>query len=64
MNPLPRVLQRTAKPIAVDEFVDALRATCPPRFPGVADSSRSRPVGESKEFMLESNWCLPPASYE
>ncbi|PSR97342.1 hypothetical protein BD289DRAFT_480189 [Coniella lustricola] len=46
MNPASRVLHCTAKPIAVDEFVNALRATCPPRFPGIAaELGRSRPVG-------------------
>ncbi|KAF3765532.1 adenine nucleotide alpha hydrolases-like protein, partial [Cryphonectria parasitica EP155] len=43
MNPAPRVLHRTARPISVNEFVDALQATCPPRFPG-ARGSQPRPV--------------------
>lgn len=44
MTSIPRVFHTTAKPIAVAEFIDAVRATCPPRFP-LARASSNRPVG-------------------
>ena len=42
--PAPPVLHRTAQPISLDEFVDALRAASPPRFPN-ARSIYGRRVG-------------------
>ncbi|KAJ4424265.1 hypothetical protein N0V82_001131 [Gnomoniopsis sp. IMI 355080] len=44
MNPIPQVLHRTATPVSVIEFLDALYATCPPRFPG-ARAMQRRTVG-------------------
>lgn len=45
MNAVPKVLHRTAKPISVHEFADAVQAVCRPRFPGARGSS-AKPVGE------------------
>ena len=42
----PHVLHRGAKPIGMLEFMDALQATCPPRFPK-ARGVLHRKVGES-----------------
>ncbi|RYP87894.1 hypothetical protein DL770_004728 [Monosporascus sp. CRB-9-2] len=44
MNILPHVLHAGARPIGVAEFADAIRATCPPRFPKARGSLR-RQVG-------------------
>lgn len=44
MSSIPQVLHRTAKPVAVAEFVDAVQAICRPRFPGARGRQR-RPVG-------------------
>lgn len=44
MSSIPQVLHRTAKPVAVAEFVDAVQAICRPRFPG-ARGRQARPVG-------------------
>lgn len=44
MSQLHHVLHTSARPIGLLEFVDALRATCKPRFPHV-NSSMRRPVG-------------------
>lgn len=44
MSSIPQVLHRTAKPVAVAEFIDAVQATCSPRFPG-ARGRQGRPVG-------------------
>ncbi|EOO00321.1 putative pp-loop family protein [Phaeoacremonium minimum UCRPA7] len=44
MTSIPRVFHPTAKPIAVAEFIEAVRATCPPRFPLTRGQNR-RPVG-------------------
>ncbi|KAI0145291.1 adenine nucleotide alpha hydrolases-like protein [Xylariaceae sp. FL1272] len=49
MGTIPQVLHTGARPIGLQEFADALRACCPPRFPNVATFSGSmnipRPVG-------------------
>ncbi|ROV93040.1 hypothetical protein VPNG_09446 [Cytospora leucostoma] len=44
MSSIPQVLHRTAKPVSIAEFVDAVQATCRPRFPG-ARGRQARPVG-------------------
>ncbi|KAG8164468.1 hypothetical protein KVR01_006386 [Diaporthe batatas] len=44
MSSIPQVLHRTAKPVSVAEFVDAVRAICLPRFPG-SRGRQARPVG-------------------
>ncbi|KAH8778516.1 hypothetical protein F5883DRAFT_600603 [Diaporthe sp. PMI_573] len=44
MSSIPQVLHRTAKPVVVAEFVDAVQAICLPRFPG-ARGRQPRPVG-------------------
>ncbi|TPX07801.1 uncharacterized protein E0L32_010488 [Thyridium curvatum] len=43
MSTLPQVLHTAARPIGRHEFLDALRATCPPRMPH-ARGSMHRPV--------------------
>lgn len=44
MSSIPQVLHRTAKPVTVAEFVDAVQAICLPRFPG-SRGRQARPVG-------------------
>ncbi|CAJ2510704.1 Uu.00g063290.m01.CDS01 [Anthostomella pinea] len=43
MGTIPHVLHTGARPIHVLEFVDAVRATCPPRFPATR-GNQHRPV--------------------
>lgn len=51
MTTTPLVLHRTARPISPYEFLDAVRATCAPRFP-YARCHDHRPIGNSSLFLL------------
>lgn len=52
MSSIPQVLHRSAKPVAVAEFVDAVQAICHPRFPG-ARGRQARPVGATRPSMSD-----------
>ncbi|KAI1260849.1 adenine nucleotide alpha hydrolases-like protein [Xylariaceae sp. FL1019] len=49
MGTIPQVLHTGARPIGLQEFADALRACCPPRFPNLTNFAGNmnipRPVG-------------------
>ncbi|KEZ40945.1 Uncharacterized protein SAPIO_CDS7843 [Scedosporium apiospermum] len=42
MRPIPRIFHHSAKPVSVQEFVDALRAACPPRYPKARHTGHRR----------------------
>ena len=57
MSSVSRVLHRVAKPIAVEEFLDAVRAACPPDYP-TARATGHRQVGRQWSFphLLSTLW--------
>lgn len=46
MSTLPPVLHRSVRAITPNEFLEALQATCAPRFPG-AQGRTHQPIGMS-----------------
>ncbi|KAI1343789.1 adenine nucleotide alpha hydrolases-like protein [Xylariaceae sp. FL0016] len=67
MDTLPYNLHTAAKPISIPEFLDAVRATCPPRFPrtrGVLHRGVALAVSGGVDSMALAYLCSQARNYD